>query len=216
MLTGLTARTRPPLPAVAVVPNVLVAVEDGARRRVRSVLAASRLTFVATPARLAECLARERFGLVLIGAGFDAGRAALALETVLRSAPGTAVLTFDFARWHDDREGKARLRALIASLALLGAGACALPPAVAPGVEVEHLSEAKTAAQTARLEVLYARPRSAHLALARLHASGAPVPKLQEMLRARATALGADALVLDEVRGDGIEAVAIEYLETGR
>jgi hypothetical protein len=125
--------------------SVLVAIDDGARRRMRAVLAACRLTFVQNCGQLAGCLAAEPFDLVLIGSRFDAGRSAAALDAALRIRPACPVVcvatgafppregpscytafrsdclqlgaydTLDLTRWHDDAQGNAYLRALLQS-----------------------------------------------------------------------------------------------------
>ncbi len=61
-------------------------------------------------------------------------------------------------------------------------------------------------AKQARVDLLYAAPPVAHRELAHLHARGTGE------LRKEAAALGADALVVLEVRESGIDALAIEYL----
>lgn len=130
--------------------SVLVAIDDGARRRMRAVLATCRLTFVQSCGQLAGCLANEPFDLVLIGSRFDAGRAGAALDAALRTRPSCPVVcvataafnvhagpscytafrseclqlgaydTLDLTRWHDDAQGNAYLRALLESVLRAG------------------------------------------------------------------------------------------------
>jgi hypothetical protein len=59
-----------------------------------------------------------------------------------------------------------------------------------------------------RVDLLYAVPAAAHRELAHLHGR-------QGELRKQAAALGADALVVLKAREDGIDALAIEYLDGG-
>ncbi len=79
-----------------------------------------------------------------------------------------------------------------------------MPEAYQPvPVEVQRLRGPATPAQAPRVELLYAVPAAPHRELARLHARGAPglnVRYVYGELREEAAALGADALVLVDVR----------------
>jgi hypothetical protein len=126
--------------------SVLIAMDDGARRRMRTVLAACRLTFVRNAVQLSTCLEVEAFGLVLVGSRFDAGRVAAALHAAVRTRPDCPVVcvattafsvggqpscytafrseclalgaydTLDLTRWPDDPQGNAGLRSLFDSV----------------------------------------------------------------------------------------------------
>ena len=132
-------------------PSVLVAVDEAARRRMRGVLAACRLTFVQNHRQLGECLAVEGFGLVVLGSGFHFGHAVEALEAALRANPSCPIVcvatrpfgplakpscysafrsqclergaydTLDLTHWRDDAQGNAYLRSLLESVLRSGA-----------------------------------------------------------------------------------------------
>jgi hypothetical protein len=112
----------------------------------RGVLATCRLTFVQSSRQLADCLASEQFGLVVIGSAFHFGRVADALQTAVRVNPSCPVLcvvtrpfgplaepssytafrsqclalgaydALDLTRWRDDAQGNAYLRSLLESV----------------------------------------------------------------------------------------------------
>lgn len=137
-------------------PSVLVGVDECARRRMRAVLSACRLTFVQTRRQLRECLAAEPFNLLLVGSRFDGGQALEAVRDAMDAGPPCPVVcvatggwesaqkpwqytefrsrclelgaydTLDLMRWRDDEHGNAFVRALLASV-LKGEGPAERP-----------------------------------------------------------------------------------------
>lgn len=106
------------------------------------------------------------------------------------------------------------MRACAALLAAALQGCASLPgpaPVKTVPVEVVRLAEPLTAAKQSRLDLLYARPRTAHRELARLQVASTPGRDVHADLRAAAAAVGADALVVLETAGGAVQALAIEY-----
>jgi hypothetical protein len=139
-------------------PNVLVAVDECRRRRMRAILAGCRLTFVQTRRQLRDCLAAEPFSLALIGSRFDFGQAIEALRETVRAGPPCPVLcvatggsgtperpwsytafrsicleigaydTLDLTRWTDDEPGNACVRGLLDSVLRMEPGSPSARP----------------------------------------------------------------------------------------